>query len=97
MDKNRLLDLEAFGPSVRPDYLKRSTLDNGELQQLINQDRVSGLTSNPSIFGKGIVMDDHQRMSATDVFAAGDVAMFPHKTLGRFLLGCNMFFHFTQD
>ena len=33
----------------------------------------------------GIVVDDHQRASASDVFAAGDVAMFPHKTLGRLI------------
>jgi len=31
----------------------------------------------------GIVVDDHQHTSASDVFAAGDVAMFPHKTLGK--------------
>ena len=33
----------------------------------------------------GIVVDDHQRTSAPDVYAAGDVAMFPHKVLGRSL------------
>jgi 3-phenylpropionate/trans-cinnamate dioxygenase ferredoxin reductase subunit len=31
----------------------------------------------------GIIVDDHQRTSAADVFAAGDVAMFPHPTLGK--------------
>jgi NADPH-dependent 2,4-dienoyl-CoA reductase/sulfur reductase-like enzyme len=31
----------------------------------------------------GIVVDDHLRASAPDVFAAGDVAMFPHPTLGK--------------
>lgn len=33
----------------------------------------------------GIVVDDHQRTSAPDVYAAGDVAMFPHKLLGKSL------------
>ena len=33
----------------------------------------------------GIVVDDHQRTSAPDVFAAGDVAMFPHKVLGKLI------------
>jgi 3-phenylpropionate/trans-cinnamate dioxygenase ferredoxin reductase component len=33
----------------------------------------------------GIVVDDHQRSSAPDVYAAGDVAMFPHEVLGRSL------------
>jgi 3-phenylpropionate/trans-cinnamate dioxygenase ferredoxin reductase component len=31
----------------------------------------------------GIVVDDHQRTSAADIFAAGDVARFPHPTLGK--------------
>jgi 3-phenylpropionate/trans-cinnamate dioxygenase ferredoxin reductase component len=31
----------------------------------------------------GIVVDDRQRTSAADVFAAGDVAMFPHKILAK--------------
>ena len=31
----------------------------------------------------GIVVDDHQRTSAPEVFAAGDVAMFPHYVLGK--------------
>jgi NADPH-dependent 2,4-dienoyl-CoA reductase/sulfur reductase-like enzyme len=34
---------------------------------------------------EGIVVDDHQRTSAPDVFAAGDVAMFPHHVLGKSL------------
>jgi 3-phenylpropionate/trans-cinnamate dioxygenase ferredoxin reductase subunit len=31
----------------------------------------------------GIVVDDHLRTSAPDVYAAGDVAMFPHAVLGK--------------
>jgi 3-phenylpropionate/trans-cinnamate dioxygenase ferredoxin reductase component len=31
----------------------------------------------------GIVVDNHLRTSAPDVYAAGDVAMFPHPTLGK--------------
>ncbi len=33
----------------------------------------------------GIVVDDHLRTSVADIFAAGDVAMFPHPTLGKSL------------
>jgi len=54
MNKNPLLDLEAFGQSVWLDYLSRNALENGELQKLIDQDGLSGLTSNPSIFEKAI-------------------------------------------
>lgn len=38
----------------------------------------AGLTT-----GNGIVVDDHLRTSAPDVYAAGDVALFPHPTLGK--------------
>jgi 3-phenylpropionate/trans-cinnamate dioxygenase ferredoxin reductase component len=33
----------------------------------------------------GIVVDDHLLTSAPEVFAAGDVAMFPHPSLGRMM------------
>jgi transaldolase len=54
MSKNPLLILEAFGQSVWLDYLSRESLNNGEIQGLIDTDGVSGLTSNPSIFEKAI-------------------------------------------
>ena len=54
MNKNPLLVLETFGQSVWLDFLRRNALDNGEIQGLIDQDGVSGLTSNPSIFEKAI-------------------------------------------
>jgi NADPH-dependent 2,4-dienoyl-CoA reductase/sulfur reductase-like enzyme len=31
----------------------------------------------------GVVVDDQLRTSAADIFAAGDIAMFPHKLLGK--------------
>ncbi len=54
MNRSPLLGLESFGQSVWLDYLRRNALDNGEIQELIDQDGVSGLTSNPSIFEKAI-------------------------------------------
>ena len=33
----------------------------------------------------GIIVDDHLRTSASDVYAAGDVAMFPHASLGKMM------------
>lgn len=54
MNKNPLLELEGFGQSIWLDYLRRNAIDNGELQQFIEQDGASGLTSNPSIFEKAI-------------------------------------------
>src|SRR5450759_4385845 len=54
MNKNPLLDLEILGQSVWLDFLRRNALENGELQEFIDQDGASGLTSNPSIFEKAI-------------------------------------------
>jgi transaldolase len=54
MKNNPLLDLEAFGQSVWMDFISRRTTSSGELQQLIEQDGISGVTSNPSIYEKAI-------------------------------------------
>ncbi len=54
MNKSPFLGLESLGQSVWLDFLRRNALDNGEIQGLIDQDGVSGLTSNPSIFEKAI-------------------------------------------
>ena len=54
MKKNPLLDLEAFGQSIWMDYIRRGTILSGEFQQWIEEDGISGVTSNPSIFEKAI-------------------------------------------
>jgi transaldolase len=55
---NRLLEIEALGQSVWLDNLTRQLLDDGELKRLIERDGLSGVTSNPSIFEKGIGHSD---------------------------------------
>jgi len=54
MKDNPLLKLESFGQSIWLDFISRGMLDSGELLRLINEDGVSGVTSNPSIFEKAI-------------------------------------------
>jgi transaldolase len=54
MATNPLRELNKLGQSVWQDYIRRSELDSGEFQKLIDQDGVSGITSNPSIFEKAI-------------------------------------------
>src|SRR5262245_29769029 len=46
--------LHEAGQSVWLDFLRRSLITGGGLERLIQQDGVSGMTSNPSIFGKAI-------------------------------------------
>ena len=54
MKKNPLLDLEAFGQSIWMDFIHRKMISSGELQHLIEEDGISGVTSNPAIFEKAI-------------------------------------------
>ena len=50
-----LSDLEALGQSVWFDNMRRALLTSGELERMMREDGLSGLTSNPSIFEKAIV------------------------------------------
>jgi transaldolase / glucose-6-phosphate isomerase len=51
---NPLKQLQTFGQSIWLDYIRRDLLKGGELQRLINDDGLRGMTSNPSIFEKAI-------------------------------------------
>jgi transaldolase/glucose-6-phosphate isomerase len=51
---NPLKALNEFGQSVWFDYIRRSMLTSGELDRLIEEDGLRGVTSNPAIFEKAI-------------------------------------------
>src|SRR6185312_1008582 len=51
---NPLLELRKQGQSIWLDYIRRDLLRNGELKDLIANDGLRGVTSNPSIFEKAI-------------------------------------------
>src|SRR5664279_4235115 len=51
---NPLTQLQTFGQSIWLDYIRRDLLKGGELQRLISEDGLRGMTSNPSIFEKAI-------------------------------------------
>ncbi len=52
--RNPLLELRKAGQSVWLDYIHRNLLQSGELRRLIEEDGLSGMTSNPTIFEKAI-------------------------------------------
>ncbi len=54
MKENPLLKLAGFGQSIWLDYIRRNLLSSGELKQLIEEDGLKGVTSNPAIFEKAI-------------------------------------------
>jgi transaldolase len=55
MPKSNLHGLAAAGVSVWSDQISRQMLDKAELTQRIEEDAVTGVTSNPTIFAKAIV------------------------------------------
>jgi len=50
MNDNRLKQLERLGQSIWLDYIRRDLITSGELLRLIEEDGLSGMTSNPAIF-----------------------------------------------
>ena len=56
--QNALLGLQKYGQSVWLDYIRRNIILNGDLQKMIDQDGLRGITSNPSIFEKAIAGSD---------------------------------------
>ena len=54
MNGNALRKLQKIGQSVWLDNLSRHLLDSGELKRWIEEDGVTGVTSNPTIFQKAI-------------------------------------------
>ncbi len=54
MKENPLIKLTGLGQSIWLDYISRQLIDSGELQRLIDEDGLRGMTSNPSIFDKAI-------------------------------------------
>jgi transaldolase len=55
---NPLVAAHKEGQSLWLDFIQRSMLHNGELEKLIQQDDVRGITSNPSIFEAAIANTD---------------------------------------
>lgn len=51
---NPLRVLQSYGQSVWLDYIRRWLITSGELQRLVEEDGLRGVTSNPSIFEKAI-------------------------------------------
>jgi transaldolase/transaldolase/glucose-6-phosphate isomerase len=52
---NNLKEIHDLGQSIWLDFFNREIMDNGALQKLINEDSLSGITSNPSIFESAVL------------------------------------------
>ena len=58
MPKSRLHELSEHGQSVWLDYLSRDILEIGKLAEMMDEDAVVGVTSNPTIFQKALASGD---------------------------------------
>jgi transaldolase len=85
--QNALWKLRELGQSVWYDYIRRDLYTSGRLEQLIRDDGLAGMTSNPTIFQKAIaeteLYDEHVRrlgaegkdpFAIFDQLAIGDVS-----------------------
>jgi transaldolase len=54
MTTNHLLEIKQYGQSIWMDNLSRDILQSGELKDLVENQGISGITSNPAIFEKAI-------------------------------------------
>ena len=69
--------LAVYGQSVWLDHIRRSVITSGELLDLVEEDNLSGVTSNPAIFEKAISAgSDYQ-----DILQAPDARTLDAKTL----------------
>jgi transaldolase len=58
MPKNKLQDLHDVGQSIWLDSIDRRMVHDGELEQRIRDDALTGMTSNPTIFQKALASGD---------------------------------------
>ena len=54
MATNHLLEIKEYGQSIWMDNLSRDIIQSGELKNLVENQGISGITSNPAIFEKAI-------------------------------------------
>jgi len=58
MAKSKLHQLSELGQSVWIDVLSRRLIESGELERMLDEDAVKGVTSNPTIFEKAVSEGD---------------------------------------
>src|SRR5690242_10151021 len=68
---NHLREIEAEGQAVWLDNISRALIDDGELERLIKEDGVSGVTSNPSIFEKAFGDSDRYDEAIQELAESG--------------------------
>lgn len=81
MPLSNLHGLTAAGVSVWSDQISKQMLEEGELARRVENDAVTGVTSNPTIFAKAIVGSDDYREQLLDLRQADTPTQEIAKTL----------------
>lgn len=71
-EQSNLHKLSAAGVSVWIDYLSRDLIHEGELERMMREDAVVGVTSNPTIFQKAISSGTSYDDQLKELFEAGE-------------------------
>jgi transaldolase len=71
MASNHLREIQAEGQAVWLDNISRALIEDGELQRLVDEDGISGVTSNPSIFDKAFGSSDRYDDAIRELAEAG--------------------------
>jgi len=71
MSTNPLIELTKLGQSIWHDSIDRKLITSGALKRLIDEDGLSGITSNPAIFEKAITGSDLYDNQFTDLVEKG--------------------------
>ncbi|MBV8195486.1 MAG: bifunctional transaldolase/phosoglucose isomerase, partial [Candidatus Dormibacteraeota bacterium] len=71
MSLNPLQRLAEHGQSIWLDFISRDLIDSGELQRMVREENVTGLTSNPTIFQKAIAEGTAYDAQIRELVAAG--------------------------
>jgi len=81
MSTNPLIELTGLGQSVWNDNIERKLVTSGELKRLVDEDGLSGVTSNPAIFEKAIVSSDLYADQLRDLAEEGKSAQEIYEAL----------------
>lgn len=81
MTGNPLVQLHALGQSVWIDYIRRAALEDGTIARLVEQDALTGMTSNPAIFEQALARGTEYRELIERLRARGANARSIYETL----------------
>ncbi|HEY7544449.1 MAG TPA: transaldolase [Blastocatellia bacterium] len=81
MNANPLIELNALGQSIWFDNIERKLITQGELKRMIEEDAISGITSNPAIFEKAISNSDEYADQLRELVEQNKTAMEIYESL----------------